>query len=93
MSAWARPGKRCVCICRNWKVSDPAVPVHLAPAFGEICTITSVMSDADGTWLSLEGHGDACEFSVTAFRPLVEQPESYDLAIFYSMLDEVGVEA
>lgn len=92
MSAWARPGVQCVCIAQTWRTNNPEVLPEAGPAKGARCVIASVEIDEGGTWLTLKGFNDLHSFSVRAFRPLLRQSEAQDLAVFYSMLDEVGVE-
>lgn len=98
MSAWAKPGARCVCIRDDWRniaALSPKRPLRL-PCLKERLTVIGIkeqfgalylrfleIPDTDGGWY----------FHIDSFRPLVERPESYDLAVFYSMLDEVGVKA
>lgn len=89
MSAWARPGVKCVCIGDT----------KFGPKAGDECVVSEVEADERGVWLYIEGHdqwhGDATglhqdrySFRVDCFRPLISLEQ--DLAQFTHHLIREG---
>jgi hypothetical protein len=103
VSAWARPGVKCVCIKRDqWKnLQQGEVP----PRFGQELTIRSVEL-VDGI-LGLmfveivnqpqkydEGFSECC-WDVLNFRPLITRTQEQDVALFRKIVADApaGVDA
>lgn len=92
MSAWARPGVRCICIVATdeWRPDrNPAdVPELGFPVRGEVYTIATVEDEPEGLFLTLFELGEDDLFDVDSFRPLVSEAD--DVALFAHHLDQVG---
>lgn len=101
MSAWARPGVKCVCIHTGpWILREEADPgaeigpdVH--PDTGEVCTIAGVRLRRSGVIaLLIDGYGSN-EYAVHHFRPLITRTQEQDVALFRQIIAQVpaGVDA
>lgn len=89
MTAWAKPGVKCVCVRKTpWRqlMGEPVVAVHHPEYLGEY-TITGIYDGEGHTWLFLSGFPDSQVYHVKNFRPLV--PEADDLELFRHHLNTV----
>jgi len=91
MSAWAKPGVKCVC------VNDRASRFGTCSLVkGNIYTITKVLSpDLHGSTgvIVAEAESKARGFHLHRFRPLVTKTQDEDIALFRHHLDQAGVDA
>ena len=86
MSAWAKPGVKCVCVIEG----------YVGPRLKEVCTVDEILTDARGVWILLCEYGwyhtdisTTAErrrpwFRVERFRPLITQQD--DVALFAHLL-------
>lgn len=91
MSAWAKPGVKCVCV----------LGVKNGPALREVCTISAVEASKGKLWLYLEGYDAWRHFEdgrrerhswcSTAFRPIVSRTEDQDISLFVHHLESTPV--
>lgn len=99
MSAWARPGVKCVCVDDRPAVKSGVTTSYLVK--GNTYVISSVQSETlrhyrtlqVGTIISvkLSGIDTRTGYNLERFRPLITQSD--DIALFAHHLDGVGVDA
>lgn len=105
MSAWARPGVKCVCIKDDW-LYDVAErmglnPPHRVPMIREVLTVKEVVhidqfmgsEIPGGASLSFHEMGHDWGFAVANFKPLITGAQEQDVSLFTHHLDGVGVGA
>lgn len=93
MSHWARPGAKCVCLTSTWRKGKSlswgsflrALLFGLPVRGGTYC-ISAVLPTRNGAYLLLKGWGE-CGFHIANFRPLVDERETRDIALFAPLLD------
>lgn len=93
MSAWARPGVKCVCVDGRPWLDDFDNPTT-GPALNEVLTVaTHPFLDRGLVCIRFEEWPGPEEiFVVESFRPLVRKSQSEDVALIKSLLvgDEVS---
>lgn len=93
MSAWAKPGVKCVCLFGKWALNGTG-PIVAGPREGEICTVASwPIADAHGdVGFRLVGWvGEQDVFLASCFRPLITKTQEEDLSLFAHHLDGLPV--
>ncbi|MHA6731773.1 hypothetical protein [Devosia sp. A369] len=91
MSAWAKPGVKCVCIESN----DPntIVPKHMWPMVNEVYTVHELWIDEAGDpFPVLEELDPNLVCTPDFFRPLITKTQEQDVALFRHILDGIPVE-
>lgn len=93
MSAWARPGVKCVCVKKGSWSGMLSGRAGSGPGYREICTIKSVHTNGEGvTGLRIEGYFGV--FVANRFRPVVpSKTQEQDVAIFRHHLSDEPVDA
>lgn len=97
MSAWAKPGVKCVCIKGGQLNSRGMTLVGSMPQVQNVYTITEVRyCSRCGVLLVLAefpdvGNGNGWE--ATHFRPLITKTQEQDVGLFVHHLDRLEVEA
>ena len=90
MSAWARPGVKCVCIDGNWPEWEMAEGgVTRAPMADEVLTISEVRKDGYLRFVEIpvqQGAGIGLAWAVESFRPLITRTQQQDVALFRDLL-------
>ncbi|SFV31282.1 hypothetical protein SAMN05216456_1290 [Devosia crocina] len=90
---WAKPGAKCVCLNSEWKrgktlqwsVYLRALLLGLPIRHG-VYVVTAVVPSDLGLFLSLKGYGNML-FHISHFRPVVDEQERRDVALFTPLLD------
>lgn len=96
MSAWAKPGVKCVCVGGGRKPGWPERINDLGyrgkPKIGDICVVTGTSwVEPYGLFLKLEGYPRNQSFLAAAFRPLITKTQEQDVALFRHILDGLPV--
>jgi len=93
MSAWAKPGVKCVCVHNSgWWYGDVAFDSDVGP--GKIYTVVEVVTPPSGkVGISLWGQPLGEYYNADCFRPLVTKTQDEDIALFRHYLDQAGVDA
>lgn len=90
---WVKRGARCVCIDParfKWRCEETREVLKSGPSRGQVFTITDVYRCSTGTYLALDawpGHF----YNARSFRPVVEQSEEKDVALFAHHLSGLNV--
>lgn len=86
MSAWAKPGVRCVAIAGEgeWLMAGTDEPTDAPGPDGRIYTIVSVITRDGVAYLGLEGDIPGSYWEAYGFRPLAYPPQSleHDVSLF-----------
>lgn len=104
MSAWAKPGVKCVCIRDDWKGFEvyERMGIHVPsrlPMINEVLTINEVMDDlshvpgrvTSNIGLTFVELGHDWGFALDCFRPLITKSQEDDVALFRSLLDALPI--
>lgn len=87
MSAWARPGVKCVCIYEGPALNSQGVPCEWSADKGRIYTIVSIRDDEQGhLYLGLWGMPLGKFHDVDGFKPLITRTQEQDVALIKSLL-------
>ena len=87
MSAWAKPGVRCVCIKNSTRIINyQGMPPFLK---GQTFTIAGVVQNEFGVALYFEERGPNQWAHISGFRPLIERTQEQDLEHFLPLLNTV----
>lgn len=96
MSAWAKPGVKCVCIAHGWPEHEMEEGgVTRAPMPNEVLTVTEVIRNGYLRFAEIpvvQAAGCELAWDVTAFRPLITRTQEEDLALFRDLLTDAPVE-
>lgn len=103
MSAWAKPGVKCVCVdASNWNATDDRnLSWAELPVEGELYVIREVVNFGGLAGLRLVGinnplipcvYGEIA-FNVSRFRPLITRSQEDDVALFRKLLVPEGADA
>jgi len=90
MSAWAKPGVKCVCVDGEWQSLSTFCDTS-GPKKDEVCTITAVRNHRGGVWVCIAGYPQSELFDLPSFRPLVSRTQEQDLSIFLPLLTDLPV--
>lgn len=96
MSAWAKPGVKCVCTKKSWSVFCPG---GILPSFAQVLTIRAVEIIGDDLGLLFDeivnepsqyadSYGEV-NFSICNFKPLITRTQEQDLEHFLPLLNTV----
>ena len=92
MSAWAKPGVKCVCIHDGWWVAFGPERSGALPEVNGTYTIDSVVTGPDGdTYLVLAEFSPRDRFWVERFRPLIAKSQDQDVGLFVHHLESAPV--
>lgn len=92
MSAWAKPGVKCVCV-EFTPIYIGARPHPADPVDGGVYTILGVWHDEDGTFLQLAECDGDYGYEISDFRPLITRSQEDDVALFRKLLVTEGADA
>lgn len=90
MSAWAKPGVKCVCIDDGWSetTAEGGWLPNRIPMIHEVLTVAGAVQKYGSVFLffvEIPGGG----FHIECFRPLVQHTQEQDLEHFLPLLDSV----
>lgn len=93
MSHWARAGIKCVCLNSDWRRGSGLGwkawirgSLFGWPVRGGVYLIRAVVAFDGAIWLQLDGWGNVM-FRVELFKPLVDDQQARDVALFTPLLD------
>jgi hypothetical protein len=107
MSAWAKPGVKCVCIKRSIWVPTGGAPKQFdntCPVYGGVYTIRTAKWSSGGIYLRFveivnpiypyaDGPSEKQFRLAGNFRPLITRTQSEDVALFRNLLVTEGADA
>ena len=107
MSAWAKPGVKCVCVVQPKLCFDVLGAGHplsdygiKAPVSNQILTIREVTYRRSGVGLLFveidnsavpTAGGEEISFAVEKYRPLITRTQEQDIALFRHLLDRLPI--